>query len=54
MEIKINFSENSDTAINNLAFVRALMINKRIENLSISYEEKEKIKKEVLEYLKIT
>lgn len=53
MEIKINIPENN-SHINNFAYVKAFLINKTIEALDISYNEKEKVKKEILEYLKKT
>jgi len=53
MQIQFNFPENNNY-ISNLAFIKALMIKKSIEDLDISYEEKEKIKKEILETLKKT
>lgn len=53
MQIQFNFPENNNY-INNLAFIKALMIKKSIEDLDISYEEKEQIKKEILETLKKT
>lgn len=53
MQIKINFSKD-DVHINNLAFVKALMIKNIIENLSLTYDEKEKLRKEILEYLRKT
>lgn len=51
MQIKINFSKD-DVHIKNLAFVKALMIKNIIENLNLTYDEKEKLRKEILEYLK--
>lgn len=53
MQIQFNFPE-SNNYISNLAFIKALMIKKSIEDLDISYEEKEQIKKEILETLKKT
>lgn len=53
MEIKLELPEGNNY-INNLAFVRALMIKYTIESLDISYEEKEQLKKEVLKTLKGT
>lgn len=53
MEIKINLQENSNH-ISNLAFMKALMIKQAIEELNVSYEEKGRLRKEVLEYLKKT
>lgn len=51
MQLKINFLQDSDY-IYNLAFVRALLIKISIENLNINYNDKEKIRKQVLEELK--
>ena len=53
MEVKINFPENNNH-ISNLAHIKALMIKKTIEDLNISSEEKEKLRKEVLEHLRKT
>lgn len=53
MEIKINFPENN-SYIENFAFIKAMMIKKTIEDLNISYEEKQRLRKEVLEYFKNT
>lgn len=53
MQIKFNFPESNDY-INNLAFIKALMIKRMIENLDISYKEKEQLKNEILETLKKT
>lgn len=53
MQIQLNFPE-SDNYISNLAFIKALMIKKSIEDLDISYKEKELFKNEILETLKKT
>lgn len=53
MQIQLNCPE-SDNYISNLAFIRALMIKKSIEDLDISYKEKEQLKNEILETLKKT
>ena len=53
MEIKINFPENNNH-ITNLAYIKALLIKNIIEDFDISYNEKEEIKNEVLEYLRKT
>lgn len=53
MEIKINFPENN-SHISNLAFIKALMIKKTIDDLKISFEEKEFLRREILEYLQKT
>lgn len=51
MKIKMNFPKDN-SHISNLAFARALLIRDTIQNLNVSYEEKETLRKEVLEYLK--
>lgn len=51
MNIKMNIEDNN-ACINNLAFVRALLIKKKIDNLEIEYQEKEQVLEEVLKYLK--
>lgn len=53
MEIKLNFPKDN-SHIYNLAFVRALLIRDTIESLSITYQEKENLRKDILEYLKKT
>lgn len=53
MEIKINLPKDN-IHIKNLAFVRALLIRDAIEGLNVSYQEKEKLKNEILEYLRKT
>lgn len=53
MEIKLNFSKD-DSHISNLAYIKALLIKCTIEQLNISFEEKEKLRQEILEYLKKT
>lgn len=50
MDIDIKISFGDDT-IQNLAFIRALLIKKYIENLNINYDQKQHIKKEVLKEL---
>lgn len=50
MQIKIN-TKNNANYMNNLAFIKALLIKESIEDLDISYEEKVQIKNEILEYL---
>lgn len=49
MNIKIN--KNGDGYIQNIAFVKAVFINEYIEHMNISLNEKEQIKKEVLNLL---
>lgn len=51
MQVKI-IIENNENYIHNLAYIKALLINKTIEGLEISYNEKIRLKNEVLEYLK--
>lgn len=53
MEIKYNFPKDN-SHINNLAFIRALFIRDTIESLDVSIEEKNAIRKDILEYLKKT
>ena len=53
MIIEMKFPENREY-ISNLAFIRALMIKNSIESLNFNYEEKEVVKKEVLDTLKRT
>ena len=50
MDIKINLSYGEES-IHNLAFVKALFIKHNIESLSISYEQKETLQKQVLNKL---
>ena len=50
MNIKINNINEDD--IKNIAFIKAILIKNCIENLDINYRDKEKLKKEILEYLK--
>lgn len=50
MDIKINLSYGEES-IHNLAFVKALFIKHNIESLSISYEQKEILQKQVLNEL---
>lgn len=54
MDIKINIPKDNNNHISNLAFVKALLINSTIEKLDITYNEKEKLKNKILEYLKNT
>lgn len=53
MKIKYNIPKDN-SHISNLAFIRALFIRDTIEKLNISFEEKEELKEEILEYLKKT
>lgn len=53
MKIKLNFPKDNNH-IYNLAFVKALLIHSTIDNLNITYLEKEQLQEEVLEYLKKT
>lgn len=52
MNIVIN--RNGDKYIENLAFIKAIFIQEYIEDIDVNLEEKEAIKKEVLEYLQKT
>ena len=52
MDIVIN--KNGDKYIQNLAFIKAILIQEYIEHIDVNLEEKEAIKKEVLEYLQRT
>lgn len=51
MEIIINSSTN-EKSMKNIAFIRALLIKYSIENLGISYAQKEQLRKKILEYLR--
>lgn len=50
MDININLSYG-DESLNNIAFIKALLMKQSIENLNINYEQKQYIKKEVLKKL---
>lgn len=50
MNIRINNINEDD--IENIAFIKAMLIKRSIENLEISYKDKEKLKNEILDYLK--
>lgn len=50
MDINVNFSYGDET-INNIAFIKALLIKQSIENLNTNYAQKQYIKKEVLKEL---
>ena len=50
MNIRINNINEDD--IENIAFIKAMLIKRCIEDLDISYKDKEKLKNEILEYLK--
>lgn len=52
MNIVIN--KNGDKHIQNLAFIKAILIQEYIECLDINLEEKELLKKEVLNFLQKT
>ena len=52
MNIVIN--KNGEKYIQNLAFIKAILIQEYIEHMDISLEEKEIIKKEILEFLQKT
>ena len=51
MQIILNYE--NDAYIYNLAFVKALLIEKSIEQLKLNYSEKQELKRQVLEYLKM-
>lgn len=50
MDMKINLSCGEES-IHNLAFIKAIFIKHNIESLSISYEQKEMLQKQVLNEL---
>jgi|GEM_PF-4971325 len=51
--MKINIKKGEkEYYIQNIAFIKAILIRETIENLNISYEEKVEIKNKILEYLK--
>lgn len=50
MNIRINNINEDD--IENIAFIKAMLIKRSIEDLEISYKDKEKLKSEVLDYLR--
>ena len=50
MKVKLNFPKDN-SHIHNLAFVRALLIRDTIESLKITYQEKEHLRKSILDYL---
>ena len=50
MNLRINKVNEDD--VNNIAFIKAMLIKKSIEDLDISYKDKIKLKNEILEYLK--
>lgn len=51
MNININYPEHNEH-IKNLAFIKALLIKCVIESLDISTNEKEDLRKKILDYLK--
>ena len=53
MEIYYNIPKDN-SHIKNLAFIKAIFIRDTIEKLNITFEEKEELKNEILEYLKKT
>ena len=53
MPIKMNLPDNN-YHIKNLAFIRALLIINTINQMDITYSEKENLRKEVLNYLSKT
>lgn len=53
MNLEINFSEDENCK-QNVAFVKALLIKFAIEILDVSYEQKEELKRKVLNELENT
>lgn len=51
MEFYYNIPKDN-SHISNLAFIRALFIRDTIEKFNISFEEKNELKEQILEYLK--
>lgn len=49
MEVIIN--RNGENYIQNLAFIKAILIQEYIEYMNINLEEKEIVKKEVMDFL---
>lgn len=52
MELEIK-NRKEENAMQNIAFIKAFLIKKTIDNLEVSYQEKEEIKKKIIEYLEI-
>ncbi len=52
MEIEIK-NRKEENVKQNIAFIKAFLIKKTIDNLEVSYQEKEEIKKKIIEYLEI-
>lgn len=50
MDINIKFSLG-DESIHNVAFIKALLIKYNIEKLNINYNQKERLRKEVIKRL---
>lgn len=50
MDININLSYGEES-VNNLAFIKALLIKLDIEKLNINYKQKEKLRKQILKEL---
>lgn len=51
--MQIIMNHENDSYIYNLAYIRALLIKKSIDNLNLDYKGKQEVKKQVLEYLKV-
>lgn len=51
MKIILKLPEDNKNYINNLAFIKALMIKHTIETMNISYEKKIEIKEKVQKHL---
>lgn len=52
MEIEIK-NRKEESVMQNIAFIKAFLIKKTIDNLEVGYQKKEEIKKEIIEYLEI-
>ena len=50
MEIEIK-NRREENVMQNIAFIKAFLIKKTIDNLKLSYQEKEKIRQKIIKYL---
>lgn len=50
MEIEIK-NRKEENIMQNIAFIKAFLIRKTIDNLEESYQEKEEIKQKIIKYL---
>ena len=50
MELEIK-NRKEEYAMQNIAFIKAFLIKKTIDNLDVSYQEKEEIKQKITKYL---